>query len=66
MNPSRGKPLQVPAAGFRRIALLRLSSLGDVILTLPVVEALARAWPAASLEYWVMEEYAAVVREHPP
>ena len=47
---------------IRRIAVLRLSSLGDVILTLPVVEALARAWPQAAIEYWVMEEYAGAVR----
>jgi heptosyltransferase-2 len=55
----------VPERGFRRIAVLRLSSLGDVILTLPVVEALARAWPQAAIEYWVKEEYAGVVSAHP-
>jgi ADP-heptose:LPS heptosyltransferase len=43
----------VPGHGFRNIAVLRLSSLGDVVLTLPVVHALARTWPAATLHYWV-------------
>ena len=43
------KRLAVPAGGFRNIAVLRLSSLGDVVLTLPVVHALARAWPEAAL-----------------
>ncbi len=57
--------LAVPEGGFRRIAVLRLSSLGDVILTLPVVHALRRAFPQARLEYWVKEEYAAVL-EHDP
>ena len=33
------KPIPVPAGGFRNIAVLRLSSLGDVVLTLPVVRA---------------------------
>lgn len=55
----------VPAGGFRNIAVLRLSSLGDVVLTLPVVHALARTWPQADLRYWVKEEYADVVRFDP-
>lgn len=59
------KPVVVPDGGFRRIAVLRLSSLGDVVLTLPVVHALARAWPAAELHYWVKEEYADLVRFDP-
>lgn len=54
-----------PEGGFRNIAVLRLSSLGDVVLTLPAVHALARAWPGARLTYWVKEEYADVVRHDP-
>ena len=61
----RRKPLEVPAAGFRSIAILRLSSLGDVILTLPVVRALRAAWPAAKLHYWIKEEFADAVRFEP-
>src|SRR5215510_8909803 len=49
------KPV-VPADGFKNIAVLRLSSLGDVVLTLPVVHALARTFPGARLHYWVKEE----------
>ena len=59
------RALAVPAGGFRNIAVLRLSSLGDVVLTLPVVHALARAWPAATLHYWVKEEYAGLLRADP-
>lgn len=62
MAPRR---IDVPAEGFRSIAILRLSSLGDVVLTLPVVHALARAFPAARLTYWVKEEYRDVVRFDP-
>ena len=36
------KRIVVPDRGFRNIAVLRLGSLGDVVLTLPVVQALAR------------------------
>jgi heptosyltransferase-2 len=57
--------LIAPVGAFRRIAVLRLSSLGDVVLTLPVVHALARAFPAAELQYWVKEEYADLVRFDP-
>jgi len=59
------EPPRVPEGGFRRIAVLRLSSLGDIVLTLPVVEALARAYPGAELQYWLKEEYADLVRHHP-
>lgn len=61
MTPS----IAVPSGGFQKIAILRLSSLGDVVLTLPVVEALGRAFPSARLSYWVKEEYAEVVRHDP-
>ena len=54
-----------PAGGFRRIAVLRLSSLGDVILALPVTRALARAYPEAHVTFWTKEEYADVVRFDP-
>ena len=65
MTRGLGRALTIPAGGFRRIAVLRLSSLGDVILTLPVVEALRAAFPTARIDYWTKEEYAAVVRHHP-
>ena len=57
--------IAVPAGGFRDIAVLRLSSLGDIVLTLPVVHALRAAYPGAKLHYWVKEEYADLVRFDP-
>jgi hypothetical protein len=57
--------VRVPHGGFRRIAVLRLSSLGDVILALPVVHELARAFPGARIEFWTKEEYAEVARFDP-
>ena len=59
------RKLPIPDGGFRRIAVLRLSSLGDVILTLPAVDALHAAFPGARLEYWVKEEFAGVLVHHP-
>ena len=59
------KPLAIPAGGFREIAILRLSSLGDVVLTLPVVHALRAAFPDARIHYWVKEEYAEALSGDP-
>src|SRR6185295_3774935 len=61
----RSRRLHIPLGGFQRIAVLRLSSLGDVVLTLPVVHALSRAFPSARLTYWVKEEYADVIQFDP-
>jgi heptosyltransferase-2 len=61
----RVRRLTVPTGGFRRVAVLRLSSLGDVILALPVVRALRAAYPAAALDFWTREEYADAVRFDP-
>jgi ADP-heptose:LPS heptosyltransferase len=57
--------IATPAGGFARIAVIRLSSLGDVVLSLPVVEALKAAWTGAEIVYWTKEEYADAVRFHP-
>jgi len=62
---ARGRTVPVPPGGFRHIAVIRLSSLGDVVLTLPVVHALRAAWPQARITYWVKEEYRDVVRFDP-
>src|SRR5262245_19239134 len=61
----RPRPVAVPAGGFRNVHVLRLSSLGDVILTLGAVDALRRAWPDARITYWVKEEFQDLVRFHP-
>lgn len=55
-----------PRDGRRlKIAVVKLSSLGDVIHALPVARALRRAYPAAHLT-WIVEarEYA-ILRDHP-
>jgi heptosyltransferase-2 len=59
------RAVAVPDGGFRHLAVLRLSSLGDIVLTLPVVHALRRAFPAARIDYWVKEEFADLVRFDP-
>src|SRR5262245_38117938 len=64
MAPRR-RTIAVPAGGFREIAVLRLSSLGDIVLTLSAVQALHRAFPEARIHYWIKEEFADLVRFDP-
>jgi lipopolysaccharide heptosyltransferase I len=56
----------VPRDGRRlRIAIVKLSSLGDVIHALPVARALRRAYPAAHLTWIVEAREHALLRDHP-
>jgi heptosyltransferase-2 len=49
----------------RKILIFRKSSLGDVILTLPVVEALMNHFPRAEIDYLTKTRYAPLVEHHP-
>jgi lipopolysaccharide heptosyltransferase I len=53
------------AAEPRAIALIKLSSLGDVVHALPVADALATAVPRARLTWLVERREAALLRDHP-
>lgn len=46
---------------FQRILLIKPSSLGDIVHTLPVVAALKQQWPAAHLTWCVKRQWAEVV-----
>lgn len=50
---------------MKRILLIRLSSLGDVIHTFPAVTDLRRALPGAVLDWVVEEAYVPLARLHP-
>ena len=49
----------------RRILLVRLSHLGDVVHALPVYHALRRAFPEARVAWAVQEEYAELLEPLP-
>ena len=55
----------MPSADAPRIALVKLSSLGDVVHALPVAATLRAARPRARLVWIVERREAAVLREHP-
>ena len=65
MPASRGPPPDGPAAGRPKIAIVKLSSLGDVIHALPVARALRRALPEAELTWIVEAREHAILRDHP-
>lgn len=50
---------------YRHILMIRLSSLGDIILTTPVLRLLRESWPAARIDVVVKAEFQDVLRAHP-
>jgi len=49
----------------QRVLVIRLSSLGDVVLTGPVYKSLKARWPDARVTALVKPQFAAVLRGHP-
>lgn len=47
---------------INRILIIRLSSLGDVLLTTPVIRAIKKHFPEASVDFLVREEYVDAVK----
>ncbi len=48
---------------MKSILIIRLSSLGDIILTSPLVQELRRKYPDARIDFVVRKEYADIVRQ---
>jgi lipopolysaccharide heptosyltransferase II len=60
----RDKPRADPST-FRKILLIRLRRIGDIVLTTPAVRALKLALPQAELSYVVEEPYRRLVEGNP-
>ncbi|MFH1195594.1 MAG: glycosyltransferase family 9 protein [bacterium] len=50
---------------INRILVIRLSSLGDIILTTPVIRSLKKRYPAAAIDFLIRVEYSDVVKHNP-
>ena len=50
---------------FRRILLVKLSAVGDVVHTIPVLNALRRRYPAARIDWLLKPSIAELIRHHP-
>src|SRR5688572_27412570 len=51
--------------GYRHILIIRLSSLGDIILTTPVLRLLRESCPSARIDFVLKAEFQDVLRAHP-
>jgi len=49
----------------RRILLVRLSAIGDILFASPLVASFRRAWPEAHIAWLVQPECASLLRHHP-
>lgn len=61
--PSSVLPVRV--APPRRLLIVKLSSLGDIVQALPVASALRRQYPALRIAWAVEERFAPLLRDHP-
>ncbi len=50
---------------YKRILVIRFSSLGDIILTTPFLEVLRQKFPDALIDYCTKSEYADIIRLNP-
>jgi lipopolysaccharide heptosyltransferase II len=51
------KEIRMPTIPINKILIIRLSSLGDILLTTPVIRALKQQYPAAMIDLVVKEQY---------
>ncbi|HPN36048.1 MAG TPA: glycosyltransferase family 9 protein [bacterium] len=49
----------------RKILVIRLSSIGDILLTSPLLRSLRRRFPQAQIDFCLKERYADLVKGHP-
>jgi lipopolysaccharide heptosyltransferase I len=66
----QGAGLPVPSADlatrdFKRILLIKLSAVGDVVQTIPLLNALRRRYPDARLDWLVTPAIAELLAQHP-
>jgi len=58
-------PADLTRRDFRKILLIKLSAVGDVVHTIPVLNKLRRRYPSAQLDWLVTPAIAELLRHHP-
>lgn len=58
-------PVDLTRRDFRKILLIKLSAVGDVVHTIPVLKKLRRRYPMAQLDWLVTPAIAELLRHHP-
>jgi heptosyltransferase I len=56
---------QLSTREFRRILLIKLSALGDIVHTMPVLNKLRRRYPAARIDWLTTSAFVELLRHHP-
>ena len=59
------RPADLRSHDFKKILLIKLSALGDVVQTFPVLNKLRRRYPAAQLDWLVTPGIAELLRHNP-
>ena len=50
---------------IRKILIIRLSSIGDILLTTPFIRALRKKYPQSVMDFVVKEQYADLLKTNP-
>jgi heptosyltransferase I len=58
-------PAELKSRDFRKILLIKLSAVGDVVQTIPLLNALRRRYPTAQIDWLVKPALAELLRENP-
>jgi ADP-heptose:LPS heptosyltransferase len=64
-EPAAPAPLAEPVAAPRRVLIILLGAIGDVVRALPLLGRIRRAWPAAHIAWAVEPKSQAVLEGHP-
>ena len=59
------EPNDLRTRDFRRILLIKLSAVGDVVHTIPVLNKLRRRYPSARIDWLITPAIADLIRHHP-
>jgi lipopolysaccharide heptosyltransferase I len=65
MSETITKTESTAAQDIKKILIIRLSSLGDILFALPSLEALRKAFPDADISWVVEDRFASVLENHP-
>jgi lipopolysaccharide heptosyltransferase II len=49
----------------RRILIIRFSSIGDIILTTPLLNAIKKGYPEATIDYLTLAEFSSLLKDNP-
>ena len=68
MERTAQNPIKIlPGSGAEgpSILVVRFSSIGDIVLTTPVLRAIRRRWPAARVSFLTRERFAPLLKGNP-